>query len=180
MAYAEFGRVLSDTNPGLQPFGFAGGLWDADTGLVRFGARDYDAETGRWTANDSLLFWGRDANLYAYVGGDPVNRIAPTGHNFEINECFLLRHSCATLMLEGGADIRYVQELLGHVLLSTTQIYAQVSIRRLKQIHSLTHPAAKLERRPMAAAPDDDEPISLDELLGDLDAEAEDQRDDEP
>lgn len=94
--------------------------------------------------------------------------------------CHLLRHSCATLMLEGGADIRYVQELLGHVLLSTTQIYTQGSIRRLKQIHSLTHLAAKLERRPKAAKPADDEPITLDELLGDLDAEAEDPRDPEP
>lgn len=49
-------------------------------------------------------------------------------------------------MLEGGADIRYIQEMLGHVELSTTQIYTQVSIRRLKAIHSLTHPTAKLER----------------------------------
>src|SRR6516225_3964008 len=60
--------------------------------------------------------------------------------------CHLFRHTCATLMLEGGADIRYIQEMLGHVELSTTQIYTQVSIRRLKAIHALTHPAAKLER----------------------------------
>jgi len=52
LAYDEFGRVLGDSNPGFQPFGFAGGLYDADTGLVRFGARDYDAYTGRWTARD--------------------------------------------------------------------------------------------------------------------------------
>jgi uncharacterized protein RhaS with RHS repeats len=45
--YDEFGRVLTDTNPGFQPFGFAGGLYDRDTGLVRFGARDYDPLTGR-------------------------------------------------------------------------------------------------------------------------------------
>ena len=47
--YDPFGRVTRDTNPGFQPLGFAGGLWDHDTGLVRFGARDYDLETGRWT-----------------------------------------------------------------------------------------------------------------------------------
>jgi RHS repeat-associated protein len=44
--------VTADSNPGFQPFGFAGGLYDPDTGLVRFGARDYDAAAGRWTAND--------------------------------------------------------------------------------------------------------------------------------
>ena len=60
--------------------------------------------------------------------------------------CHLFRHTCATLMLEGGADIRYIQEMLGHVELSTTQIYTQVSIRKLKAVHTLTHPAAKLER----------------------------------
>ncbi len=79
MEYDEFGRALKDTNPGFQPFGFAGGLYDRDTGLVRFGARDYDAETGRWTAKDPVLFNGGQANLYAYVGNDPVNRFDPSG-----------------------------------------------------------------------------------------------------
>jgi len=49
------------------------------------------------------------------------------------------------LMLEGGADIRFIQQLLGHAELSTTQIYTQVSIQQLKQVHSVTHPA-RLER----------------------------------
>jgi RHS repeat-associated protein len=74
MDYDEFGRVLTDTKPGFQPFGFAGGLYDSETRLVRFGARDYDAETGRWTAKDPVLFEGEQANLYAYVGNDPINR----------------------------------------------------------------------------------------------------------
>jgi RHS repeat-associated protein len=73
MDYDAFGRVLQDTNPGFQPFGFAGGLYDDDTGLVRFGARDYDAVAGRWTAKDPVLFDGGLVNLYAYVGSDPVN-----------------------------------------------------------------------------------------------------------
>jgi RHS repeat-associated protein len=72
--YDEFGRVLNDTNPGFQPFGFAGGLYDSDTKLTRFGARDYDAETGRWTAKDPLLFLGGQANLFSYALNDPVNR----------------------------------------------------------------------------------------------------------
>ncbi|HRX72339.1 MAG TPA: RHS repeat-associated core domain-containing protein, partial [Candidatus Competibacteraceae bacterium] len=73
MKYDEFGNVVEDTNPGFQPFGFAGGLYDADIGLVRFGARDYDAETGRWTAKDPILFGGEDSNLYGYVVNDPIN-----------------------------------------------------------------------------------------------------------
>lgn len=55
--------------------------------------------------------------------------------------CHLFRHTMATLMLENGADIRYIQEMLGHACLDTTQIYTRVSIRKLKEIHSLTHPA---------------------------------------
>jgi RHS repeat-associated protein len=79
--YDEFGRVLSDTNPGLQPFGFAGGLYDADTGMVRFGARDYDALIGRWASRDPVLFAGAQANLYTYVGNDPVNEVDPSGRS---------------------------------------------------------------------------------------------------
>ena len=60
MDYDSFGNVLQDTQPGFQPFGFAGGLYDPDTKLVRFGARDYDPRTGRWTAKDPILFAGGD------------------------------------------------------------------------------------------------------------------------
>jgi integrase/recombinase XerD len=58
--------------------------------------------------------------------------------------CHIFRHTMATLMLEGGADIRYIQAMLGHVRLDTTQIYTHVSIRTLKQVHTTTHPAARL------------------------------------
>jgi integrase/recombinase XerD len=56
--------------------------------------------------------------------------------------CHLFRHTMATLMLEGGADIRYIQAMLGHAEMSTTQIYAQVSVRALQAVHAATHPAA--------------------------------------
>ena len=75
MDYDEFGKVILDTNPGFQPFGFAGGLYDPMTGLVRFGGRDYDPEVGRWTAKDPIGFLGGDTDLYCYVGNDPVNYI---------------------------------------------------------------------------------------------------------
>lgn len=77
--YDAWGRVTHDSQPGFQPFGFAGGLYDPDTGLTRFGARDYDAETGRWTAKDPILFDGGDSNLYGYVLQDPVNFVDPEG-----------------------------------------------------------------------------------------------------
>ncbi len=77
--YDAWGNVLSDTNPGFQPFGFAGGLYDKDTGLVRFGARDYDPQIGRWTAKDPIGFEGGDSNVYGYVNNDPINYFDPTG-----------------------------------------------------------------------------------------------------
>jgi len=79
MDYDAWGNVTNDTNPGFQPFGFAGGLYDTDTKLTRFGARDYDAQSGRWTAKDPISFAGRDSNLYAYVANDPVNEMDSTG-----------------------------------------------------------------------------------------------------
>ena len=55
------------------------------------------------------------------------------------------RHTCATLMMEGGADTRYIQAMLGHAKLDTTQIYTHVVITKLKEVHSATHPGAKLK-----------------------------------
>ena len=77
--YDEFGNVLQDTNPGFQPFGFAGGIWDPQTKLVRYGARDYDAEVGRWTCKDPIGFDGGDTDLFGYVGSDPINYTDPFG-----------------------------------------------------------------------------------------------------
>jgi integrase/recombinase XerD len=57
--------------------------------------------------------------------------------------CHLFRHTCATLMLEGGADIRFIQQLLGHANVNTTQVYTQVSIRQLQEVHARTHPSAQ-------------------------------------
>jgi RHS repeat-associated protein len=77
--FDEFGNITADTNPGFQPFGFAGGLYDQHTGLTRFGARDYDAQIGRWTAKDPIDFDGQDTNLYGYVQSDPINFRDPRG-----------------------------------------------------------------------------------------------------
>lgn len=76
--YDEFGRTISDSSPGFQPFGFAGGLVN-ESGLVKFGARWYDPEVGRWISKDPILFDGGDNNLYGYVMSDPINNIDPSG-----------------------------------------------------------------------------------------------------
>ncbi|WP_320042303.1 RHS repeat-associated core domain-containing protein [uncultured Desulfobacter sp.] len=78
--YDTFGNVISDSDDSLTiPFGFAGGLHDRDTTLVRFGHRDYMPEIGKWTAKDPILFAGGDTNLYGYVVNNPINMIDPEG-----------------------------------------------------------------------------------------------------
>jgi len=77
---SEHLRPYTDvTRGGTKTMGFAGGLYDSDTGLVRFGARDYDPMVGRWVSKDPILFRGGQSNLYVYVGNDPVNRRDPRG-----------------------------------------------------------------------------------------------------
>lgn len=72
--------MIEDSNPSFEiPFGFAGGLYDSETGLIRFGYRDYDPVIGRWTARDPIGFSGEDTNLYGYVFQDPVNFIDRSG-----------------------------------------------------------------------------------------------------
>jgi RHS repeat-associated protein len=81
--YDSFGNILTDSNENFTiPFGFAGGLHDRDTGLVRFGYRDFLPEIGKWTAKDPILFAGGDSNLYVYVANDPVNWVDPEGLSF--------------------------------------------------------------------------------------------------
>ncbi|MBT8489634.1 MAG: hypothetical protein KJN62_01160, partial [Deltaproteobacteria bacterium] len=78
--YDSFGNIITDSNPAFEiPFGFAGGLFDKDTGLIRFGIRDYDPDIGRWTAKDPILFNGGDTDLYGYCVSDPVNLVDPWG-----------------------------------------------------------------------------------------------------
>ena len=78
--YDEFGNILSDSNPGFQPFAFAGGICDQHTKLTRFGARDYDALAGRWFSKDLILFSAGSHNVYEYAINDPVNLNDITGY----------------------------------------------------------------------------------------------------
>src|SRR5690606_35867946 len=78
--YSAFGErtVLSGDGDALT-LGFAGGVFDADTGLTRFGARDYDPTVGRWTAKDPILWGGHQSNLYVYAHSDAMNYADPSG-----------------------------------------------------------------------------------------------------
>jgi integrase/recombinase XerD len=89
--------------------------------------------------------------------------------------CHLFRHTMATLMLEGGADTRFIQAMLGHEQLSSTQLYTQVAIRKLKEIHTATHPAARLARKAGHGEEHqgDDAEVDRAEILAQLDAEGE-------
>jgi len=64
--------------------------------------------------------------------------------------CHVLRHSCATHMLDNGADIRFIQQLLGHAKLDTTAIYTEVSIKQLQEVHARCHPSAQVVAVAMA------------------------------
>jgi integrase/recombinase XerD len=84
--------------------------------------------------------------------------------------CHMFRHTMATLMHENGADIRFIQEMLGHVKLETTERYTHVAIRTLQQVHAATHPAAMLGHSPAATRPVPDP--AAEELFAALDEEA--------
>ena len=75
-----------------------------------------------------------------YVSNVVKGYLKSIGINYR-GSCHLLRHTAATLMMENGADLRSLQEFLGHARLNTTQIYTHVSIKRLQEVHRKTHPA---------------------------------------
>lgn len=111
ISYDEWGNVTSVpidiANPtyytwvGFQPFGYAGGLFDRATGLVHFGARDYDPDTGRWTRKDPIGFDGRDTNLYRYVDDDPINNVDTSGHGITANQSWA---EAQIAIAEAGGD----------------------------------------------------------------------------
>jgi len=165
-------------------------VWDVDwsrsTLMIRHGKGDKDrvvplgkrAKAWLTAYHDQVrpgLIAGRDPEtLFLSRDGKPLEpkRLSEKVRGYveragvpKAGSCHLMRHTAATLMLEGGADIRFIQALLGHESLETTQIYTQVSIGKLTEIHAATHPGARLasDKAALDAA-----------LAAELDASAED------
>ena len=141
-------------------------LYDVDTQngtlMVREGKGKKDRmlplgeRAGLWISHyieeirPELIIGTDDGTLFLHAFGEACHKnrltdlvkkyIEQAGIN-KSGACHIFRHTMATLMLENGADIRFIQAMLGHSQLSTTEIYTQVSIKKLKEIHTLTHPA---------------------------------------
>lgn len=133
----------------------------------------------------TLLSCADDGTVFLNYLGVPFERLQLTSlvRNYltkskigKTGGCHLFRHTVATLMLENGADVRVIQEMLGHAKLSTTELYTRVSINLLKQVYSATHPAAHLHRPETQATARDVEAEA--ELFATLTAESEEDPED--
>ena len=128
--------------------------------------------------DDGWLFLNEDGEAVAPGWLSRVTRVHIDNAGIgKTGSCHLFRHTMATLMLEGGADIRVIQEILGHASLETTQVYTRVSIQRLKAVHTLAHPA-KLERPSSSTTTTPDDDVVADDradLLAELDGEGEEE-----
>lgn len=97
-----------------------------------------------WDLHEATLFLGNEGRpLNPMWLSTVVSRYVQRAQLGKHGGPHLFRHTMATLMLEGGADIRFIQAMLGHAELSTTQIYTQVAIRQLQLVHARTHPGAR-------------------------------------
>ena len=101
-AFGRFTGVPSTLTRSYYGFAFAGGIQDYQTGLLHLGARDYDPETGTWIEPDPIRFGGGDTNLYAYVGGDPVNRFDPAGLEWGLTAGLTIGISTINPFTSGG------------------------------------------------------------------------------
>ncbi|WP_413568876.1 RHS repeat-associated core domain-containing protein [Bdellovibrio sp. HCB117] len=119
LSYDEFGVSLDGKRSSYLPFGFAGGLSDSDTSLLRFGARDYDPIVGRWTSKDPIGFNGGDTNFYGYTFQDPVNFVDPSG----------LRPPGQSMMcLDGNCGGTLRDQFLSEIQITPEQVGAQDSV----------------------------------------------------
>lgn len=119
----------------------------------------------------ALFLSNHGERLKSSTLGVRVKRIIDaSGVRKRVGACHLFRHTMATMMLEGGADIRYIQEMLGHAQLETTQLYTRVSIERLKQVHTASHPMAGL-RGARSQKQGSEKEVEAEELQAALEAE---------
>ena len=146
-------------------------------------------EKYRCSARPEMIAGRDDGTLFLTNTGEPFqpDRMTQLVRDYvdksgvsKRGSCHMFRHTMATLMLENGADIRYIQAMLGHAELNTTQIYTQVSVRHLKAVHTAMHPAKlpeALQQRLKAQVEPDAGPTPED-LLEALAKEAEEEEED--
>jgi integrase/recombinase XerD len=155
----------------LIPLGERAGLW-----IAKYVEEARPALAGE--PDDGTLFLTHHRTRFSPENMSKVVRTALDGAGITKKGCcHMFRHTMATLMLEGGADLRFIQAMLGHSSITSTQVYTQVALRKLKEVYERTHPGARLTRK---ARPEDagageagDEP-AREELLSTLAAEAAD------
>lgn len=112
-------------------------------------------------ARDQLQLDGKEPTLFLAGDGKPINpdtlteyarRYIVSAGVKKQGACHIFRHTMATMMLDNGADIRFIQAILGHERMETTQIYTRTSLRKLLEVHGATHPAEKPDEQPDAEA----------------------------
>jgi integrase/recombinase XerD len=127
--------------------------------------------------DEGFLFLNNDGKQLGlgYLG-DRVRADVKAADIGKRGACHIFRHTMASLMLANGCDVRFIQEMLGHADLSSIQVYTQVTITKLKEMHTATHPAARLARR---SEQQDGDGADQAELLAQLDVEADEDEDPE-
>ncbi|MBA2674221.1 site-specific tyrosine recombinase XerC [Ramlibacter sp.] len=116
-----------------------------------------------WNQADATLFLGNEGNpLHPMWLSTVIATYVQRAQIGKKGSCHLFRHTMATLMLEGGADIRHIQAMLGHADISSTQIYTQVAIRQLAKVHAMTHPGVRRRERGQAQEAAQDTQLLLD------------------
>ncbi len=112
-----------------------------------------------WNPLDKTLFLAKEGLPMSMATlTDTVSRHIKAAKLGKSGSCHMFRHTMATLMLENGADIRFIQAMLGHADLSTTQIYTHVAVKQLQQVHARTHPGAHRRVRSEKTNLDDSQP----------------------
>lgn len=137
--YDSYGNITYQQNENtFIDIGYAGGLYDKDTGLTRFGARDYDPQTGRWTAKDPILFAGGTSNLYEYALNDPINNVDPNGlQPLRPSPSDSLSNSFYDIGLGAGATSAITDQYQKHLGQRYTQFYGSASSRSLPSARNL-------------------------------------------